>query len=366
MAEYLTLTLQGDAYSMGRQHGEQVRGFRPQIAAAIDKRSRQVEEDGLDERFERLLGETRRLIEERDAPLLAMIRGQAEALEFDFEALLRYDLIGYLRDDLLIRRNGAAGGEGCTTWAAAGSCTADGRPILAKNRDYDPAHLPLQVVVRAAPERGYRSLYISSAGSPGVFCAGINEAGLAVADTHVYCSDLGAGLPDYALMMHLLEEHDGVPAALDALRRAPRLGRNNLILADAQGRLAVFECGHRHYGLFEADGGALVNTNHLVSAEMLRFAVNVDPPAERGSTFRRYGAAAAALREAWGEVGVPFARRLMAHHDGPSASICRHREDGDGSATISTGIFLPAERKLLFCQGLPCQGSYDEFAFGTW
>jgi len=356
---YRTLTLQGDPYAMGWQHGQQVRDLRSQIAEAMAIRFRQVEQDEVDDRFHTLLAETRTAIEWTGRPLLDMIRGQAEALGFEFETLLRYDLISYLRDDLLVRRN--LGSEGCTTWAASGPCAVDHKPILVKNRDYRPEHLPLQCVVRAAPARGYRYVYVSSAGSPGVFSAGINQAGLAVADTHVYSSDLGPGLPDYAMMMHLLENHSRVAAALDYLRSIPRLGRNNLILADETGHLAVFESGNHHYGLFEAHGGALVNTNHYASAEMQGSYVNVDPPEARGRTFRRYGSVAAALHEAWGRVDLPFAQQLMASHDGPLSSLCCHPEAATNVTTISASIFLPAQRKLLFCHGLPCQGHYDEY-----
>jgi isopenicillin-N N-acyltransferase-like protein len=361
---YLTLTLQGDPYAMGWQHGQQVRRLRLQIAEAIVLRFCQVEEDDVDDSFDRLLRETHEVMQQIDAPLLAMIRGQAEALDFEYETLLRYDLVTYLRDDLLVRRTLSS--EGCTTWAASGKCTSDRQPILVKNRDYRPEHLPLQVVVRATPEHGYRYAYVSSAGSPGVFSAGINQAGLAVADTHVYSSDLGPGLPDYALMMHLLEDHDRVSSALDYLRSVPRLGRNNLILADEEGHLAVFESGNHRYGLFEAHGGALVNTNHFASAEMQEFSVNVDPPDARGRTFRRYGSVAAALHEVWGGVDVPFAQQLMASHDGPLSSLCCHPEANTHVTTISASIFLPAQRKLLFCHGLPCQGRYDDFRIETW
>jgi isopenicillin-N N-acyltransferase like protein len=356
---YLTLKLEGDAYSMGWQHGRQVSALRPQIAEAIASRMAQVQEDGPDAHFEALLYDTREIIQAVAPGLLAMIRGQADALDFEYETLLRYDLVAYLRDDLLVRR--VLGSEGCTTWAASGKCTADGRPILVKNRDYRAEHLPIQVVVQATPERGYGYVYVSSAGSPGVFSAGINQAGLAVADTHVYSSDLGPGLPDYAVMMHMLEEHDRVCSALDYLRSVPRLGRNNLVLADDQGHLAVFESGNRHYGLFQVHGGALVNTNHFASAEMQEYSVNVDPPDARGRTYRRYGSVAAALHEAWGGVDAPFAQRLMASHDGPLSSLCLHPEEATHATTISASIFLPAQRSLLFCHGLPCQGHYDEF-----
>lgn len=344
---------------MGWQHGRQVSVLRPRIAEAMQVCFRQVEQEGPDARFETLLRETCELLYAVDAPLLDMIRGQADALGFEFEILLRYDLVAYLHDDLLARKT--LGGEGCTTWAAAGSATVDGQPILAKNRDYRLEHQPLQVVVRAAPEYGYRYVYISSAGSPGVFCAGVSQAGLAVADTHVCSADLGPGLPDYALMMHILETHDSVSSALDYLRSVPRLGRNNLILADAGGHLAVFEIGHCRCGLSETCDGTLVNTNHFVSPELRDCFVEIDPPQARGKSFRRYENVAHELNAAFGRIDVPFAQRLMATHGDPLASICCHPEAGSDLTTISTSIFLPAQRAMFFCHGLPCQGHYDDF-----
>jgi isopenicillin-N N-acyltransferase-like protein len=360
MPEYATLTLRGDPYTMGRQHGQQVRHLRPQIAAAIDARFRQLEEDGPDARFETLVHDTHTLLEEIDAPLLAMIRGQAEALAFNFDTLLRYTLIAFLRDDLLVRRALAA--EGCTTWAASGSATAGDQPILAKNRDYRPDHLPLQNVVRAMPDTGFPYLYVSSAGSPGVFSAGINQAGLAIADTHVYSTDLGPGLPSYALMMHVLEGHDRVSSALDYLRAVPRLGRNNLILADATGHLAVLEGGHRRYGLFESHDGALVNTNHFASDEMRGCFAAVDPPQARGRSLGRHETVSRALAGAHGQIDVAFAQGLTAAHDGPLSSICCHPGADTNVTTISASIFLPRQRQMLFCHGLPCQGRFDLFS----
>ncbi len=355
MSRYITLNLQGDHYTMGRQHGDQVRRLRPLIVEAIEARFRQIEQYEPDARFEALLRETHELLQDIDAPLLAMIRGQAEALELEFDTLLRYDLVTYLLDYLVTRK--PPGTEGCTTWAATGLATASGQPILVKNRDNRLERLPLQIVIHATPEAGYRYVCSGSAGSPGVFCAGINQAGLAVADTHVCSTDLGPGLPDYALMMHILEAHDSVSSALDYLRSVLRQGRNNLILADAQGHLAVFEIGHRNYGLFETHDGTLVSTNHFVSPELRDCFVNTNPPPKRGNSFHRYERVTRELDDTFGQIDVPFAQRLMASHDTP---ICRHAVAGKDSATNSTSIFLPARRTMLFCHGLPCQGQYDE------
>ena len=387
--DYLTLTLEGDHYTQGWQHGRQVQSLRPQIARAVadqvqrEAQFAQIERGGAPAgshaRFERLLQETRDLLQEIDAPLMDLIRGQAEALEFEFDTLLRYSLGIYLSDavhgdmaheymtheyTLVARQPRAA--EGCTTWAAAGSATVAGvgatsGPLLAKTRDYRTEHLPLQVVIQVTPQSGYRYVCSGSAGCPGVFCAGINQAGLAVADTHVTSTDLGPGLPDYSLMMHLLEEHDCVSSALDYLRSVPRMGRNNLILADARGHLAIFEIGHRTYGLFETRDGVLVNTNHFASPELRACFVDASEPHLKGNSIQRHEQATRALEAALGRIDVPFARQLMATHAGPLASLCRHPAEGYSASTISASIFLPARRAMLFCHGLPCQGRYDEF-----
>ncbi len=344
---------------MGWQHGCQVRALRPLIAEAIDERFKQIDQDQPDEHFETLFHETCQLLREQDPRLLEMVRGQAEALDFDFDLLLRYGLVSYLRDDLTTRKPRAI--EGCTSWAATGSAVIGGSPILVKNRDYRLEHSPLQVIINAMPKAGFRYLASGSAGSPGIFSAGINEVGLSVADTHVCSTDLGPGLPDYSLMMHVLETQDSVAAAVDYLRSVPRMGRNNLILADAQGSLAVFEIGHSQYGLFETRDGTLVNTNHFVSPEMKDCFVDVSPTLIRGNTFHRYDKVTAELNAAWGKIDVPFAQRLMATHAGPLASICRHPMEGVGFATMSATVFLPAERTMLFCHGLPCQGTYTTY-----
>ncbi len=290
------ITLGGTHYEMGRQHGLQVVHLRPLIVEAIKARFAQIESDGPDgtvaplERFESLVREAAEVLREVDPPILEMIRGQAEALELDFDVLLRY-------------------------------------------------------------------IYGASAGSPGVFSSGMNEKGLAIADTYVCSTDIGPGLPDYSLMMHILEEHDTVRSALDYLGSVPRMGRHNLILADAGGDLAVVELGYCNLAVVEAQNGIVVNTNHFVGSSLKDSFVDRTLPPMQGNSFHRYDLVRKELEAAHGSINVAFAQRLMATHAGPLASICRHLELGQ-SATISTAIYQPARRTLRFCHGYPCQSPY--------
>jgi len=354
------LTLGGDHRAMGRQHGEQVRRHRDAIRQAIHARLAEVDDHPQNGcRFRALERKTRQAVLSHSPATAAFVRGQADALALEPEVLLRYALVSYLRDDLLTR--GTAGEEACTTWAATGCATVNGQPIMAKNRDYRAEHLPLQTVSLVQPSDGYRYISVGSAGSPAVYCAGLNEAGLAVADTHVTSRGIGPGLPDFALMMEVLEHQRTVQGAVDYLRAVPRLGRNNLILADAQGEAAVFESGHTAWALFSTREGMLVNTNHRISPLLRRDVVDLDPPAVRGNSLRRYERVSEALKAARGGIDVDFAYGLMARHDPPLGSVCRHPMEGCESQTIASCVFVPVDRVAYFCHGLPCQGTYQAF-----
>ena len=361
--------IKGDHYQMGYQHGQQVRLLRSHIVKAIEARFAQLEQDGPDEIFEALVWETQQVLQMADPATVAVIRGLADGLNLEFDRLLRYNLVAFLNDALTTRRPSINGGtgkeraEGCTTWAATGSATADGQPLLAKNRDYRLEHLPLQTVVRAEPAIGYRYTYLTSAGSPGVFAAGFNQAGLAVADTHVSSSDVGPGLPVYALSMHVLEEHDTVHSALDYLQSVPRLGRNNLLLADANGDIALFEMGYRSSSVLTAEVDILVNTNHFNSPVMQPYFVDTSPPALQGNTFQRYNKVKQVLNNAYGHIDVAKSQQLMASHAGLLASVCRHPSLYSDTCTISAALFLPVQRRMLLCHGQPCQGIYYSFDY---
>ncbi len=352
--------ISGTHFEMGLQHGQQAQPLRPAILAAMEARFAQLVADGADDSFEALVAETGQLLHRADPATINLMRGLAEGLAIPFERLLRYNLVAFLRDALTTR---PIPGDGCTTWAATNSATRSNRPILAKNRDYNMEHLPVQVVVRAEPAQGHRYTFVTSAGSPGVFVAGFNEAGLALVDTHVSTPDVGPGLPTYALSMHILEEQHSVRGALAYLQNTPRLGRNNLLLADAGGDIALFEMGHRHSAVIEAEGNVLVNANHFCSPAMQSLFVDTNPPALRGNSQQRCDTVRSLLTAHLGEIDVPLAKQIMAHHAGPLDSVCRHPSPQTDTSTISAMIFLPAERALHFCHGQPCGGQYRLFEY---
>jgi isopenicillin-N N-acyltransferase like protein len=346
------LALEGGHLEMGVQHGRQVLDLRPAIVETMERRLAGLEGKPI----AGLLVEVERAWAERARTTVDMMAGIAGSLEMDGTRLVRYALASYLEDCL---RAGSRA-EGCTVWAASGPATADGSPLLTKNRDYSLGHLPLQALALAAPREGHRYLYVTSAGSPGVFSSGMNEAGLAIADTHVPSADIGPGLSRYTLMMEVLERHASVASALEYLKGATRMGAGNLVLADAAGEMAVFEPGYRQWGIVPADRHTVVATNHFVTRPLRGRYLGQDRGTNDESE-SRYLTIQRWLRQEWGRLDAGAAMRVMGGHAGGGAAICRH-ELTDSSGTISNVIFLPAERSLFFCNGRPCESPFVRYS----
>jgi hypothetical protein len=380
------LTLAGTPTDIGRQHGRLIRRLRPLLARVMAARLAELRRLGADRPD--VLYPVHAALEAYDRPLLAFLAGLAETLELPPDDLLTYTLSSYLRDLFKVthtapRATLAALNDECTVWAAAAPHTAGGAPILAKNRDYHADHIPLQLLAQINPAHGYRYLTVGSAGSPHVFSSGINERGLAVADTHVLSTDIGPGLPRFSLMRELLEHHATTRSALDYLREAPHMGAGTLILADAHGHLALCESGHRRCGYLEAGPGAdayLAGANHFATPELAAHWVEDEPPLLQGNSPARRSRVLAALAAAPGRVDVAWAQALMSAHGTPQDAICRHAIPATGqpshagfeSSTISSVIFLPrgfagglsAAPAAWLADGPPCLAAWKSIRVG--
>ncbi len=350
------LSLHGDHYQIGWQHGTQVYDLRPVILATIGARLEGLTRTG--GLNTAVLQDLQRAWEAHpDArSTLRMLEGMSQTLEISTERLFQYAAASYLEELVLAKTQP----EGCTVWAASRSATRDGAPMLAKNRDYYEGHIPLRVIAYAAPREVYRSIYVTSAGAPGVFSSGMNERGLAVADTHVPSRDVGPGLARYTLMMNVLERHANVPEAIGYLQSVTSMGAGNLILIDAQGESAVFENGFKTSALITPVQDTVVATNHFASAALREGNAFESKGREfRDETYARNETVRALLQQARGALDVAHAKRIASYHG--ATALCRHRPL-NGTDTISTAIYLPAQRRLLFCNGWPCQGSYETYS----
>ncbi|HDL86264.1 MAG TPA: hypothetical protein ENH11_08085, partial [Candidatus Acetothermia bacterium] len=187
---------------------------------------------------EQALNKVFTLLKQRSPGITEWVEGMASKLGIPAKELFLFSTGGYFSDmaHALDQRR-----DGCSTFSVS---LSDQGPILAKNRDSKSAYGPWPVAIRVRPQKGFGYLAMTTYGVPGVNSSGMNEHGLAVADTHVTSSDIGPGLPRFALTEKILTQCTWVDEALGMIMKEPLMGRGNLILADAQGALGVAELGH--------------------------------------------------------------------------------------------------------------------------
>lgn len=348
-----TLHLSGTHREMGRQHATQAQAMLPAIRRAIAAREQELAQLTYD--YRPVLAAAADFMAAQGRPTWEMLAGIGEGLGIDWQRFQRYTLSSYLLD---YRHRAAAAPvdsaalqEGCTCFATASPLSA--APLLAKNRDYRLDHVDLQAVILSTPAQGYRYLHLGSVGSPGVFSSGMNECGLAVADTHVLSLDIGPGLPRYALMQEILERCDSTAAACDYLRSVTHMGAGTLLLADRRGHLATCESAYRRPDVRMQNGGWAVRTNHFTSEPLRAMWLDREPPEQRGNSQARMAFVAAQLTAA-DQVDAAWARALLGRHGPGLSALCRHPDETTSAATILGAIFLPASLQVWLAEGAAC------------
>lgn len=342
----LTLTLSGTPTQMGDAHASQVLAFRSGIQTALDAFLATV--DLADRNVQRRVEVAGRYLDIHAPNTWVAYRATAGRLGLRWMDMQAYALRSYLV--------ATRAPEGCTVLADGRGVSHGTGPVLAKTRDYHVEHSGIQVLVHATPDQGFRHLFLGSAGSPGVFSSGLNEAGLAVADTHVPSRDVGLGLPRYALMQTLLERCEDVATGVEYLESVTHMGGGTITLVDAKGDAAVCESSHCKPHIRRAPQGWAVTTNHFVAPDLADdWHGDV---AEKTSTNLRAAFGATALEQLVA-TGPEDAVGLLASHAG-EGSICRHGTEGDHSSTILGVVFRPAERSVLVATGNPCRSAWFE------
>lgn len=165
-------------------------------------------------------------------------------------------------------------GEECTIALIGGSATADGRPILWKNRD--AAFLDNEIAY--FNDGPHRYVTLINAGDGGNAWVGVNDAGFAVLNalSHNLPDTTYGGITNGRLMKLALQICSTVGDFRQLLLETNKSGRENpanLAVLDAAGNGAVFEAGTRSFVEFRlsdpsaAPSGSLVRTNFSLSGD---------------------------------------------------------------------------------------------------
>ncbi len=351
-----TIDLAGSPYKLGTDMSRTLAKNPPHLS----KFQRFVAQENIEARMlpvytEQALNKVFALLKQRSPGITEWVEGMASKLGTPAKELFLFSIGGYFSDMAHahnLRR------DGCSTFSVSHS---DQGPILAKNRDCKSAYGPWQVAIRVRPQKGFGYLAMTTYGVPGVNSSGMNEHGLAVADTHVTSSDIGPGLPRFALTEKILTQCTRVDEALGMIMKEPLMGRGNLVLADAQGAIGVAELGHCKRAVRSCTSGHLVNTNHFTDPLLQNAFLETNPVSLKGTSEARYSRLSELLST--GGLTLAEAKQIMAYHGGALDSLCRHEELEPPHRTISTVFYLPQQKRMIFSGGYPCMAQYQELVW---
>lgn len=177
---------------------------------------------------------------------------------------------------LLITHSLPRATEACTTAVISGKATADGRPLLWKNRDTSNIHNEV-ILLTAGPLRG---VAVVNAGARKSIFMGVNEAGFCIENS--LSKDLGpsskkTGPTNGRFMKQALETCKTVAdfqKLLDETNKTGRRTLSNFGVIDAQGWAALFETGPDSYTMFDANDSETAPHGYIVRSNFATTARN--------------------------------------------------------------------------------------------
>jgi isopenicillin-N N-acyltransferase like protein len=333
------ITVRGDAYALGRQHGEQAASLVARYLVLIERLTGKPR-DVLCQHALRYLPAMQAL----SGRFVEEVRGLADGAGISWEEALLCQ----------VRHEAGPGWEGgCTAFALRGAATADGQALVGQNQDLQPEFSDVSILVRIEPSDGRpKALMYTFAGQLGYF--GMNAYGVCNYANSVYNFRWQPGLAHYPLKRAILEQHS-VADCIALFREHRTCSAANIVLGDGQGQIASLEVRHEGVALYHgAHPDGIVHTNHYLSDE---FSV-----LETGSlpdTFPRHQRMSTLIRQHWGQITVETLKGFLADHDGDPAGICRH--GAVDMHTTSGHIAEPQKGLLHVRRGHGCLGSWETY-----
>jgi len=351
------LTLDGDAYECGVQHGTDAAD---RVAKTIEIYLSAFEaETGLG--LEAVRERARKYathIEALDSDIMTEIRGIAEGARQNVEDIIAVNC----RTELLFgSRAGNEPVSECTTLVALPDATRDGRILIGKNWDWRERCIDSVVVLRIKQRDKPRLCMIVEAGMVGR--DGCNEDGIVVCGNLLTSNeDTGkTGVPIPILRRRILHARNYY-SAIDTLLRAERGASGNYVIAHRDGVAIDFETTPAHAYPIYPERGLLTHANHFQS--QVAQITGVAKYYTADSLYRDFRARHL-LEPLIGEITAEDMKAVLRDQFGAPRAICRSPHDYPGHAatmTIASMVFDPAAGIMEVAAGQPTHSSYQRVA----
>lgn len=334
------ISLSGSHYEIGQIYGKalagEIRRFYDLFLLKLAQRDVSIE-TALN--IARKLGE---YIEKYSPDLLEEVRGIADGAKMEYQSILSLNCMFEIP-----RIAGKKEMHYCTVWGVT-----DGRKCLAaQNLDLASEYGEFLTLFRISPSGERTVLLLAMPSMVGML--GMNEDGLVFSGTTVSSKEANYGLPKPFICRNILKTCDNVIDATAFLQNVSRTTGGNPLLADARGGLQVLECSVAKCVDLHPEKEYVASTNHYTDDDLF----GLSPPDVESSKMRleRINWLLEHMKKRDLYEMFSFARDH--EHSPNNLTICRH-----GSiSTVSSLVFIPAERCIWITNGLPCKTPFQQY-----
>ncbi len=346
--EFKLIECSGTPYEIGLQWGEGCKESIFKVSENIFKVMSlmyQVPRDEVIARALKLLP----LVREFDPYLLEIMRGQADAAGLSFEEIFTQKCM----NELMFQYNNLPGL--CTSFAASGKATQDGKTILGQNIDFFP-ETPidfLKVYHSNGPVQ-----FILSFANAGEYT--FSSAGFGICANATIGQDYSFNIPVACYLPRVMRQKN-IREAIDILKQAAR-GLGYYHLADANGQMCGIESIHNDFEIIYPEKDLLLHSNHYITE---RFKKGDTAHMYQPDSYHRLETIKDLANQHYGLLNPEIAMEILADHNHHPDSICRHvNQSGQfTSVTLASFIMLPAEGAIYIACGNPCEYEYVRYRF---
>jgi hypothetical protein len=315
------------------------------------------------------------------------MRGVGDGARISFNEMFMLNLGGFYRKYFIDEKGHTTpyypDRGGCSSFAAWGKATTDGKMIATHNCDWGRApDRSAKVAVVMAPERGNRLVYAAPVGTWGSHH---------ITSDRLFVAGLALGFPKAKPRYLIPEGPNGMlqrwivqysTSAQDAFNRYQTVTVGDRGVATPAGNVVYVDRNEAIYlqtapdkiGRIPNRDGYNAVTNHIVLDEMRPHFVRGDTASTSAGSENRLNALVHLLKENYGRIDVGTAASIMSsHYDFAGGrenvfahTICQHGEfRGSASGTTLSTIAKLDEGAVWLALGNPCVASWRKIRIGT-
>lgn len=352
------LSVKGDAYTVGYQHGSQagdlVRG-NVEYYLYLWKTYFRLERESVLAQAAKFIP----AIERYDSDLLKELEGVAQGAGVTLEEIIalnaRYELVW----------SKMLSPQECTAVAASGEATTSGHTLMGENWDYKVKVKDRCLLLEVEQEGKPNIVMHTEAGVIGQ--KGLNSEGIGLC-VNALISDKDSSKPKtpFLLLCRGVLNSGSLGDAIGAVLGTKRAVSGNLLIAHEEGEIIDLEVAPFDVGFLYPTAGTIAHANNFIDPRLTQKAAD-NFKAVVPDTLIRTARAQRFVERKRGALDIEAIKNLLRDHFNKPNSICRHVDErlpADFQVeSLASMIMDLKERTLYLTDGPPCESEYKAFSF---